>query len=262
MKTGRTHFFLILFLLLPLSVFALKVPPLKGRVNDTAHLLSSSQTRELENYLAALEQSTGAQAALLTIPSLEGEDLEEYSIRVTDSWKLGQAEEDNGVLLLVALEERKIRIEVGYGLEGSLTDIKTGYIIRNIIVPSFQNGNYAGGILEGMQSIAGVITGGGDISGETLVRYESSESRSQRRSLPINFIVILIILFLNSFGRLGRRGGFWRMLFWGNVLSSSGRHRGGGWSSGGGFGGGGFGGGGGFSGGGGGFGGGGSSGGW
>jgi len=256
MKHIKLSLIYLILMILPASLTALDVPSLKGRVNDTAGVLSSSREKELDQYLEALELSTGAQVAVLTIPSLQGNAIEDYSIRVVDQWKLGQKGEDNGVLLLVSLDERKIRLEVGYGLEGDLTDAKGGYIIRNQIVPYFREGDYAAGIMMGIQSVGGVLSGSEDISPRQLQR--SSSSRSSR-SLPINFFLILIVLFFNSFGRMGRRGGLLRMLFLGSLLNSSSRHRGG---FGGGFSGGGFGGGGGFSGGGGGFGGGGASGGW
>ncbi|OQY34369.1 MAG: hypothetical protein B6241_05135 [Spirochaetaceae bacterium 4572_59] len=252
----------ILLVLLPFSLTALDVPALKGRVNDTAGVLSSSREKELDQYLLALEQSTGAQVAVLTISSLEGNAIEDYSIRVVDEWKLGQSGKDKGVLFLVSLNERKIRLEVGYGLEGSLTDAKSGFIIRNQIIPYFREGDYAAGIMMGIQAVGGVLSGSEDISPQQL--QKSSSSSRSTRSLPLNFIIILFVLLLNSFGRMGRRGGrggLLQMLFLGSLLSSTSRNRGG--FGGGGFsgGGGGFGGGG-FSGGGGGFGGGGASGGW
>ncbi len=251
----------VLFLGAAFSLPALDVPEMKGRVNDQASLLSLSRQKELESYLAGLEESTGVQMALLTIPSLKGDSLEEFSIRVVDQWQLGSREEDNGVLLLVSLKERMIRIEVGYGLEAVLTDAKSGMIIREVISPYFRQGDYASGILAGVQFMGNLVSGGENISP---VKISGSRTTSSSRSLPINFFIILFILLLNGFGRFGRRGGLLRMLFWGSLLSGSSRHRGGygGWSSGGGGGfGGGFGGGG-FSGGGGGFGGGGASGGW
>ena len=258
MKKNKLLIILLVMSFLTVSLNALSVPSLTGRVVDNAGVLSTSAEKELNRYLESLEQSTGSQLAVLTIPSLKGDSLEDYSIRVTDEWKLGQSGKDNGVLLLVALEERKIRIEVGYGLEGQLTDAKSGYIIRNLIAPYFKEGDYASGIMVGIQSIGGVISGGEDI---TPSRIQESRTEHSSRSLPLNFIIILFVIFLNSFGRIGRRGGLLRMLFWGSLFSNASRSRGGfggGWSSGGG----GFGGGGGFSGGGGGFGGGGASGGW
>lgn len=138
---------LVLFLLsCAVLLSALSVPSMNGPVNDKAGILRSSEETELAAFLNSVNNQTSVQIAVLTIPSLEGESLEDYSIRVVDSWKLGQKDTDNGVLLLVALEDRKIRIEVGYGLEGKLTDAKSGLIIRNIIAPSFQSGRYGQGI--------------------------------------------------------------------------------------------------------------------
>ncbi|MDA3948209.1 MAG: TPM domain-containing protein, partial [Spirochaeta sp.] len=128
----------IVAIILTVIVFpamALEVPPLQGRVNDRAGMIGSVAEREIESYFQAVEETSGAQIAILTVPSLEDEVLEEYAIRVVDQWQLGQAGEDNGVLLLVSQAEKKIRIEVGYGLEGELTDAKSGYIIREAIQP-------------------------------------------------------------------------------------------------------------------------------
>lgn len=143
----------------PLAVPALEVPPLKGRVNDMAGLLSPGSATLLEGLLKAHEDSTSNQVALLTIPSLEGEDLEGFSMRVVEQWKLGQAKKDNGVLLLVARDDREVRIEVGGGLEGLLPDITCGRIIRNEIVPRFREGDYEGGILRGAGAILAAIGG-------------------------------------------------------------------------------------------------------
>lgn len=242
-------------------VSALDVPPLDGRVNDRANMISANTEQEINQYLTALEEQTGAQLAVLTIPSLEGESLEGYSIQVVDEWQLGTANEDNGALLLVAAQEKQIRIEVGYGLEGELTDAKSGYVIRNAIQPSFQRGNFDQGFLAGVQTIGGVIAGDIEIAPASV----SQSSRSADRApvgFSFNLIAFFLVFALGGLGRFGRRGRFGRALFWGMLLGGN-RHRGGfgGGSSfgGGGFGSGGFGG---FSGGGGGFGGGGASGGW
>jgi uncharacterized protein len=250
---------LFLFLFVPFSLMALNIPPLEGRVNDRAGIFSSTQTRELEQYLTALESESSVQMAILTIPSLKGEDLEGFSIRVADEWKLGQEGKDNGVLLLLAVEDRKVRLDVGYGLEGSLTDAKSGYIVREIMIPYFSKGDFAGGIMAASSAVAGVVTGGKDISVEALHKSTQGEQQSSRRSVPVNLLVILFILFFNSFGRMGRRGrgGLFQALFLGSLLGSTRRSSGSG-----GFGGGSSFGGGGFGGGGGGFGGGGASGGW
>ncbi|MEM1115358.1 MAG: TPM domain-containing protein [Bacteroidota bacterium] len=135
------------------------VPALTGRVVDRADLLSASAEVALVETLAAHEDSTGNQVVVLTIRSLEGEVLEPYATRVFRAWDLGQEDDDNGVLLLVAVAERQVRIEVGYGLEGSLTDAAAGSIIRREIVPEFKAGNFEAGILAGASSILGTIEG-------------------------------------------------------------------------------------------------------
>ena len=141
------------------ALLALEVPPLKGRVNDYAGILSSSTTQQLEGILGDLEKTDSTQIVVLTIASLEGDVLEEFSIKVADQWKIGRQNFDNGAILLVALKERKIRIEVGYGLEGSLTDLMAGRIIREVIVPQFKAGNFDQGVINGVQAMIGVVKG-------------------------------------------------------------------------------------------------------
>src|SRR5437667_196672 len=138
---------------------ALDVPPLTGRIVDNAHLLPADRTASLSAELAAHEARTGNQVAVLTLPSLEGEPLEEFSHRVATAWKLGRKGTDNGVLILVVPNDRKVRIEVGYGLEGALTDLKSSRIIREEIVPRFRNGDFPGGIAAGVKAVLGTIEG-------------------------------------------------------------------------------------------------------
>lgn len=248
------------------TVGALEVPPLSGRVVDEAGIVSQEGRSALEDYFRRLEEATGAQIAVLTLPSLEGEVLEDYSIRVVDEWQLGQGDEDNGVLLLIAMEEKQIRIEVGYGLEGRLTDATSGRIIREYLQPYFRAGEYTAGVLSASQAIGTVVADDAEVASLGAAPSDTarqSSSRSSSRGIPFNLGAFAIIFLLGSFGRRGRRGGgLWQALFWGSMLSGAGRrHTRGPFGGGGGFGGGGFGGGG-FSGGGGGFGGGGASGGW
>ena len=138
---------------------ALDVPPLTGRIVDNAHLLPADRTASLSAELATHEARTGNQVAVLTLPSLEGEPLEEFSHRVATAWKLGRKGTDNGVLILVVPNDRKVRIEVGYGLEGALTDLKSSRIIREEIVPRFRNGDFPGGIAAGVKAVLGTIEG-------------------------------------------------------------------------------------------------------
>ncbi len=244
----------ILFLLtifVTIQLFALDVPKLRKRVNDNANILTPYQEMELEQKLQSVETQTSSQIAVLTISSLQGENLEDYSMRVAEQWKLGQQEFDNGALLLIALKEKKIRIEVGYGLESIITDLKSGYIIRNLIVPSFKEGNYFQGVSAGLTAVSGLITEEFEITDEQLQKYQAQKKENKKIHLPFGLIVFLFMIIFGGFGRR-RRGGLFTALFLGSMLGGSGRS-----SSG--FGGGGFGG---FSGGGGGFGGGGASGGW
>lgn len=156
MLKKRFSFFLTFFIFSSLHLFA-AVPKLVGRINDYAGVMNEADKMQAEKYLSSLEDATSIQIAVLTIGSLNGEDLESYSYQVAESWGLGQKGEDNGVLLLVAMAEKKVRIEVGYGLEGKLTDTKSGLIIRNVILPDFRNGNFSLGILNGVKNISGIL---------------------------------------------------------------------------------------------------------
>jgi len=154
-------------------VLALDVPPLTGRVVDLAHVLPNSTVESLTTQLAAHEAQSSNQIAVLIIPSLEGEPLEEFSHRVATTWKLGQKGTDNGVLLLVAIGERKVRIEVGYGLEGVLTDIRSAQIIRNEIVPRFRAGDLPGGVTAGINAVLRTIEGTYQAPEKAVPRQES-----------------------------------------------------------------------------------------
>ena len=141
------------------SVQATEVPYLGGRVNDNAGLLTSETSAALEAMLKAHEDSTSNQVVVLTVNTLEGEEIEPFAIKVAETWKLGQKGKDNGVLLLVSKNERKVRIEVGRGLEGNLTDLTCGRIIRHEIVPRFKEGDFDGGVRAGVESILAAIAG-------------------------------------------------------------------------------------------------------
>ena len=245
---------------------AQEVPTLTGRVVDNAGIISSDAETTLTRYFHAVERQSGAQIAVLTVPSLGGAAIESYSIRVVETWRLGRAGEDDGVLILVSTEDRRIRIEVGFGLEGRLTDATSGFIIREYMQPAFSAGEFDRGFLAAAQAVGSAIAGVNEIAGVDATARTSSSAdrpRSAARGIPLNIIVLFLVFGSGAIGRAGRyrrRGGVLSGLFWGSVASSAVRrrsyHRGG--FSGSGFGG--FSGG--FSGGGGGFGGGGASGGW
>ena len=135
------------------------VPLLSGRVTDNAGILSAETVSRLTALLKQHEDSTSNQVAVLTIASLDGEVLESYSMRVAETWKLGRKEHDNGVLLLVVRDDRKVRIEVGRGLEGNLPDITCGLIIRKVIAPRFRDGDYDAGVNAGVDAILASLEG-------------------------------------------------------------------------------------------------------
>jgi uncharacterized protein len=292
-RSWKAVFFLVLSSALTLAsfVFALDVPPLTGRVVDLAHVLPAGVAASLTRDLEAHETKTSNQVAVLILPSLEGEPLESFSHRVGTTWKLGQKGTENGVLLLIALRERKVRIEVGYGLEGTLTDLRSAHIIRQEIVPQFRSGDLPGGIAAGVQAILGTIEGtykaeevlsGTARAGQeptaflyviigivvgTLAGIVLSHGLQGARTLLGSLLAFLVAQFA-SVGLGLAAAGVTVFLLWLILQANRGRGQGGGWGEGfmtgpgGGFGGGSFGGGGGFSGGGGDFGGGGASGGW
>lgn len=257
MKTYKV-FFIFCFLFLA-SCFSLAsaatpeppaVPP--DYVNDLAGIIKDDVRIKLNGYLQELEQKTTAQVVVLTVQSLDGEDISGFSLKTAEKWKLGQKGKDNGVLITVALKDKKYRFETGYGLEGILPDSMAGSIGREHIVPNFRKGDYSTGIFNAALVIIRTIASheGVDITGMPAVEMGSGERTYKigffRSILIFALLIVVVILFIKHPGLF--------LLFF---FSSGGR---GGWSGGGGFSGGGFGGFGG--GGGGGFGGGGASGDW
>lgn len=235
-----------------LSAAALTVPdrPI-GRVSDYAGLLSEGDRQALEAKLKAFEDSTSTQIAVAIFPSLEGESLEEFSIRLADRWKIGQKGKDNGAIFLAFLQDRKMRIEVGRGLEGTLTDAISSRIIRNEVAPQFREGRYADGLNAGVNAIMAATRG----------EYRAERSdRGKGGGIRPLIIALFAMVFLFGIGQISRRQNQRRYVSGGSRGWRSGS-TGPWWGGGGGFGGGG-GGGSGFSGGGGGFSGGGASGSW
>lgn len=155
------RFTFIVFLFISGFAFAQKpVPELWGtRVHDDAHVLKPETIEALEAQLKAYEDSTSNQIAILTVSSLDGETIEEYSLRVAEKWKLGQEDKDNGVLLLIAVDDHKMRIEVGHGLEGVLTDALSSRIIRNEMVPAFRRADFDEGVTAAITAITKAIGG-------------------------------------------------------------------------------------------------------
>lgn len=236
---------LLSFCITMLAIAQPKVPPHGGVwVHDEAGVFSASAKAQLEQVLQAHRDSTSSQIAVLVIPSLEGSDIEGYAVKVFEDWKLGQAKKDNGVLFVIAIQERQMRIEVGLGLEGVLTDAMSNRIIRNEVAPFFREENYEGGIQAGVDAIIKTIAG--TYQNENPVPQRKRSKRSPLGSIIFIIIMLIVMSRKNKGGRGG--GGFWTAAMLGSMMGGSGRSSGGGSWGGGDFGGGGFSGGGGSSG--------------
>lgn len=191
--------FALLLLLGAADIFALEVPRLKGRVNDYAGMLSSATEQQLEAALAEFERTDSTQIVVLTIPSLEGDSLEDFSMRVAESWKIGQKGLDNGAILLISKNDRKLRIEVGYGLEGKLTDLMAGRIIRDVITPQFKAGQFDQGIVEGVQAM--IQTTRGEYEAASKARPAGKGGPDYRGFLSMSLVFLFLI---NLLGRVRR----------------------------------------------------------
>lgn len=154
-------FLLVSAILLAVSVaLAADIPYLTGWVTDNARILSPETKRSLTEILKAHEERTGNQIAVLTVSTLDGESIEEYAVTVFNAWKLGQKGKDNGILLIVAPNDRRMRIEVGYGLEATVPDALAGRIIQHIMTPKFKNGDFDGGVSDGARALVELLEGG------------------------------------------------------------------------------------------------------
>lgn len=230
--------------------FDVDVPSNDGWVTDLAHLLSSAEERELEAAMEAYKRGSGHDIALLTVPDLRGRTIEEFALEVARTWKLGSVETNDGALLVVAKSERKLRIEVGRGLEGTLTDARCAQIIRNDITPQFKAGRFGDGIRNGIAAMQ-AAAGGAPVNVRRSIPEPAPKIGVDFGALACTLLVLFFLLVLLS--RLRRYGGAWGTgrrsrggMFWGGHFGGGGF--GGSGGGGGGFSG--FGGGGGFSGGG------------
>jgi uncharacterized protein len=191
------------FWLLAAGAFAGDIPKLQARVTDLAGVLTPEQNANLEEKLRQFEVSDTTQIAVLLIPSLEGEALEDYSVRVATAWRLGQKGRDNGALLFISMKERKIRIEVGYGLEANLTDALSKRIIQNEIAPSFREGNFYEGVDAGVNGIMAAVRG--TYQGSSQSAY-SSRTRGDSGG-GFGFLVFLLVPLLWLLASTGKWGG-------------------------------------------------------
>lgn len=187
------------------AVAGLNFPPLTGRVVDQANILPPAVQNQLTQALVAHEQKTGEQVVVATLQSLDGTDIADYGYQLGRAWGIGQKGKNNGVLLIVAPNERAVRIEVGYGLEGKLTDANTSIIIQQIILPKFRAGDLPGGVVAGTTAILQVL--GGDVSG--LPQKEKFLSASAEWRMRVVAWLILLIIFVVIFRRNNNDDDFW-----------------------------------------------------
>jgi uncharacterized protein len=244
--------FVALFLCLPALGLAFSFPPLTGRVVDQAGIMTAQSRSELEAKLKNLEDKSGIQVVVATVKSLEGSDIETYANQLIRNWRLGEAKKNNGVLLFVAPNEHKVRIEVGYGLEGTLTDALSSVIISSAMVPRFKANDFSAGIERGVDGIISVLSGDtADWQPKPSVRAEDSPPLSNGL-FTILFVLIAIFVIWSLIrsargtpsGRYVRHGGpiiflptggSWGSSGWGGGLGDGGGGFGGGFSGGGGW---------------------------
>ena len=212
------------------TLVAANLPPLTGRIVDSAQIIDARSRPALEQKLEDLESKSGIQLVVATVTSLEGQDIESYANQLFRTWKLGEKAKNNGVLLLVAPNERKVRIEVGYGLEGTLTDALSSVIIANALIPRFKTGDFTGGISRVVDDVIAVLT----TDSSDWQQRASFRTDSAQKTDPVNWTIfggIVILVFLLMWSPR------FRWLFFNVILNlaiSSGGSRGG-FSSGGGF---------------------------
>jgi len=230
---------IVVALLVAVRADALAVPKLEGRVSDYADVLSADAERRIGQMLEGHEKKTGQQFAVLTIDSLEGDPLEDFSIRTVEAWKLGDAKRDDGLLLVVVKSDRKVRIEVGHGLEGTITDAVSSRIIRGLMIPAFKAGDYARGIERALDALIRIETGQAAEIPDVPAARRSPQRIPSLVALLLFLVPLLIPLWFvgrrgGRFGRAGALGGWYGGYGGGFGGSSGGGFSGGGGSFGGG----------------------------
>ena len=187
---------------------ALDFPPLTGRVVDQANIMTAQSRTDLEAKLKELEDKSSIQLVVATVKSLQGSDVETYANGLFRSWKLGEAKKNNGVLLLIAPAEHKVRIEVGYGLEGTLTDALSSVIISSAIVPRFKTGDFSGGIERGVDGIVSVLSGDtADWQPKVRVRSDDASSAINDLLVPLLPMLIFFVIWYLMSSATGSRSG-------------------------------------------------------
>ena len=245
----RKIFLTLIFLILPFLGYCQNVPHSTGWVNDFANVIDKGNADKLNSLIEEVEQKTSTEIAVVTVDSIIPYDEKEYARLLFDNWKPGKKGKDNGVLVLLAVKERRWRIETGYGVEGILPDGLCGEIGRNYMVPYFKDGNYGEGLYQGTRAIANIIAKDAHVALATLGNFEEITPEKQSTStIPdglvtvIIFIVIILFMVLNNLGAHRNRyygggyyGGSWGGGFGGGGGGGFGGGGGGGGGAGGGF---------------------------
>jgi uncharacterized protein len=211
---------LCMAVLLPCVAAALKVPTLKGRVNDYGGMLPPEAEARIEALLKELEEKDSTQVVVLTVPSLDGDSVEDFSMRVAERWKIGRKGFDNGAIMVIARDDRKVRIEVGYGLEGRLTDLTAGRIIRDRIVPEFRAGRFDQGLLNGVVALTEVVRGEYQAPAQPPIGPAASGVEDL---VPFVLVFIFLVFMLGRVSRpLGTAAGGFFMPFLGHMAFAPG----------------------------------------
>lgn len=219
MGKGRTHarvFFAFLLLLFTLALLPFPCPALAytspgkptGYVNDFAGVLSASDKQTLESKLEALKNQTSDEVVVATVSSLGDETIESYAVDVFQEWGIGEKGKDNGLLILVAPNDHEARIEVGYGLEGDITDLQSGNIVRNVMIPAFKKDEYAGGINGAVDAVSAILTNSPDAAQYSQNNSSNANSFDWNGNWPVIFFIVILVL--NVLARiLGRTTSWW-----------------------------------------------------
>lgn len=191
------------------SVFAYTSPgKATGYVNDFAKVITADRKTSIESKLQSLKEKTGVEVAVVTVSSLGDETVESYAVKLFEEWGIGNKTKDNGLLILVAPNEREVRIEVGYGLEGDVTDLQSGNVVRKAMIPYFSKGDFPGGIESGVDAISEIILKAPGY--ESYSESESSSIKSAFSDAPIQVILFVIFIIANLFAKiLGKSKSWW-----------------------------------------------------
>ncbi len=190
MKKILSIFSVVLFIPIIVSAYTSPGRP-QGFVSDFANIIDANREQSINNKLTDLEKSTSAEISVVTIPALDDETIETYAVKLVEDWGIGKKEIDNGLLLLIAPNDREVRIEVGYGLEGSVTDLKSNQIIQNILLPAFRSNEYAGGIENAVDALIGIVRDGND---GIVLSDKVARSKINPEALFFIFFVIISVL--------------------------------------------------------------------